>query len=170
MPVFFCQLHTMAGNCPSHQLFYVCNLNGFRGCCPFDPCSQHDACYSLADGTASMPPTSVTPGSRTIAYTMGTVSPTQPTDIHQLSSTSHFQNNRPTDDPRPPESKPGGGELPRFVIPLTAGLGAIVVLLLIALCLFMRWGLRRSRKDHRERLHLATTEADNLGELLHARL
>ena len=102
--------------------------------------------------------------------TLGTVSAIPSTGIHQPSSTGSHRNNRPTGDPRPPDSNSDGGELPRFVIPLTAGLGAIVVLLLIALCLFMRWGLRRSRKDHRERLRLAAPEIDNPGKLLHARL
>ena len=92
------------------------------------------------------------------------------TDIHQPSSIGYPQSNRPAGDPGPPNGESGAGELPHFVIPLTAGLGAIVVLLLIALGLFVRLGLHRSRKEHRERTRLTAMETDSLGELLHARL
>ncbi|KAK8031855.1 hypothetical protein PG990_001589 [Apiospora arundinis] len=31
-------------DCPKGELFYVCNINQFRGCCPWDPCSDVAGC------------------------------------------------------------------------------------------------------------------------------
>lgn len=135
---------TMAGNCPLNQAFYVCNINGFRGCCPFDPCNVSAGCQqppvtagdhvsSTQEGateritTASLP-SSTSPTATTIAPTTLPPAAIAPTTT------------LPKNDSMPQTQDANGSK----VVPLAVGIGGGVVLIFVILA--VGCFLRRQRR------------------------
>ncbi|KAK8035690.1 hypothetical protein PG991_001763 [Apiospora marii] len=132
----------MAGNCPLSQAFYVCNINGFRGCCPFDPCNVSAGCQqppvTASDNlstqesateritTASLPSSTI-PTAITIAPTTLPPAALAPTTL-------------PSNAPMPQTQDTNGSKVVPLAVGIGGGVGLILVLLAVA-CF-----LRRQRR------------------------
>ncbi|KAI0163874.1 hypothetical protein GGR57DRAFT_451706 [Xylariaceae sp. FL1272] len=122
----------MGDSCPRETLFYVCQLNSFRGCCSIDPCSRTDGCpdtqTSSAMETSTQSPDST---SSVLSYT------TPPQNIGPSSPFSVATSPSPTSTwPPTSQTSEGSGHSlspSGYRIAIGAGLGVTsFVLLLVA--------------------------------------
>lgn len=125
-------------DCPSGSLFYTCSLNGFRGCCHFDPCSTKEGCPATHVDTTPRVPSS------TLPLTSNSAKSTL------LSQTSTVP--PPTISPMVPTASITSIPTPPPVSSLTiAGIAVGVALLLIILLVAAGYQIRRMYLSRAER-------------------
>ncbi|KAI3331245.1 hypothetical protein F4824DRAFT_504270 [Ustulina deusta] len=128
----------MDDSCPIGTLFYVCQLNGFRGCCSVDPCSTTDSCPDTQAPSALRTATQPIETSGNISpqrTSTQIVAPDQPlpttTSLNSAAtsvSTASTQEGSTRDSPRP-----------RYDLAIGVGVGIASFVVLALVCGYLFW-------------------------------
>ncbi|KAI1119353.1 hypothetical protein F5Y14DRAFT_395001 [Nemania sp. NC0429] len=129
----------MENSCPTGTLFYVCQLNGFRGCCSVDPCSTKDSCPD-AQATSAIR-TATQPVETSGSISLQRTSTRDITSDRPLPTTTSSSRAAPSSSSTAPTQQGGtqGSPRPRYDLAIGVGLGVASFIVLALVCIYLFW-------------------------------